>query len=157
MTVYNIEKMKKSFKHVFLIFLIISLAVVFSNSASAEEFRFKSPSGPTLTAVADVAVDSSGNIYAVVEHNVIKFSPSGTVLLEIGSFGTGNGDFDSPFGIALDSSGNIYVLDTNNHRVQIFNSAGVFQSTFGTQGTGENQFMFPEGIAVNERWIQILC
>jgi len=70
----KIEKKKKNFKYVFLIFLITSLAVVFPDSASAEEFRFKIPSGLTLTDVRDVAVDSSGNIFAVVIYNQLTKS-----------------------------------------------------------------------------------
>jgi len=65
-----------------------------------------------------------------------------------GSFGTGNGQFNSPRGIAVGSGGNIYVADTNNNRVQIFDSSGAFQSTFGSFGTGNGQFNFPFGIAV---------
>ncbi|MGV2388293.1 MAG UNVERIFIED_CONTAM: hypothetical protein LVR29_08070 [Microcystis novacekii LVE1205-3] len=43
-----------------------------------------------------------------------------------------NGQFNRPYGIAVGSGGNIYVADTLNSRVQVFNSSGVFQSTFGT-------------------------
>ena len=43
-----------------------------------------------------------------------------------GSYGTGNGQFDLPLGIATDSSGNVYVTEKNNHRVQVFNSMGTY-------------------------------
>ncbi|MFM7791249.1 MAG: 6-bladed beta-propeller, partial [Microcystis panniformis] len=59
------------------------------------------------------------------------------------------GQFNSPFGIAVGSGGNIYVTDTNNRRVQIFNDRGVFQSTFGSLGSGNGQFSLPFGIAVD--------
>jgi DNA-binding beta-propeller fold protein YncE len=42
---------------------------------------------------------------------------------EFGSTGAANGQFSAPVGIALDASGNIYVVDTGNNRVQKFDSA----------------------------------
>jgi DNA-binding beta-propeller fold protein YncE len=42
----------------------------------------------------------------------------------------------------------IYVADSSNNRVQVFNSSGVFQSTFGSFGSGNGQFISPSGIAV---------
>jgi len=51
-----------------------------------------------------------------------------------GSEGSGNGQFMLPRGIAAGRGGNIYVADTDNNRVQVFNSSGVFQSAFGSQG-----------------------
>ena len=40
-----------------------------------------------------------------------------------GSSGTGDGEFATPVGIAVGSGGNIYVADTNNHRVQVFSQS----------------------------------
>ena len=53
-----------------------------------------------------------------------------------------------PYGIAVGSGGNIYVADTGNNRVQVFDPSGVFQSTFGSFGSGNGQFSDPYGIAV---------
>ena len=50
-----------------------------------------------------------------------------------GTFGAGNGQFNSPRDIAIDGSGNIYVADAGNNRVQKFNSAGSF--VWASQGT----------------------
>ena len=66
-----------------------------------------------------------------------------------GSFGSGDGQFSQPYGIALDSSGNIYVADFINNRIQKFNSTGVFVSKFGSGGSGDGQFGVPVGIAVD--------
>jgi streptogramin lyase len=68
-----------------------------------------------------------------------------------GSQGSGNGEFNFPSAIAVDSGGNIYVADTFNDRVQVFNPSGVFQSTFGSFGTGNGEFSSPYGIAVGSR------
>src|SRR5918998_1163259 len=54
-----------------------------------------------------------------------------------------DGQFGSPFGIAVDPSGNVYVADTNNNRIQKFTSNGGFVTKWGTQGTGDGQFDSP--------------
>jgi NHL repeat/6-bladed beta-propeller len=54
-----------------------------------------------------------------------------------------------PNSIAIDSSDNLYVLDTANNRVQKFNSALVFQSKFGSFGTADGQFKTPRGMALD--------
>ena len=103
----------------------------------------------------DVDVDSSGNLWVVDLGNnrIQKFNgSSGTYVSQFGSFCdvdsntsgcnasasgasvTGDGQFYSPKSIAIDSSDNIWVADTNNNRIQKFNSAGVFQMKFGSEG-----------------------
>ena len=66
-----------------------------------------------------------------------------------GTEGTGNGQFKSPDGIDADSSGNIYVADFYNDRIQKFNSAGTFITKWGTSGTGNGQFKYPSGVATD--------
>ncbi|HET7485864.1 MAG TPA: SMP-30/gluconolactonase/LRE family protein [Solirubrobacterales bacterium] len=66
-----------------------------------------------------------------------------------GSEGTGNGQFKGPNGIAIDASGNLWVVDTKNNRVQELNSKGEYLTKFGTSGTGNGQFKNPNGIAID--------
>jgi streptogramin lyase len=61
--------------------------------------------------------------------------------------GSGAGQFASPLGIAVDSSGNVWVADTNNNRIQEFNSSGGWIRTIGTSGSGDGQFKRPSGVA----------
>ncbi len=70
-------------------------------------------------------------------------------VAQFGASTTANGQFYNPHGITIDSTGNIYVVDTLNHRVQKFNSSGVYQSQFGSYGSGDGQFYEPRGIAVD--------
>lgn len=65
-----------------------------------------------------------------------------------GSSGTGNGNFDGPWGVAVDSSGNVYVTDTLNNRVQKFDSSGNFLTSWDTYGGGFS-LSSPHGIAVD--------
>src|SRR5207253_3765209 len=66
-----------------------------------------------------------------------------------GRKGTGNGEFDSPTGIAVDGSGNILVADTNNGRIEKFSPTGTFLSTIGSKGSGHGQLGEPNGIAID--------
>lgn len=55
----------------------------------------------------------------------------------------------APSGITQDASGNLWVVDTNNNRVQKFTSAGTYSAKYGTSGTGNGNFAAPLGIAFN--------
>ena len=58
------------------------------------------------------------------------------------------GDFNNPHAVALDSSGNAYVLDSGNNRVQKFNADGNFILQRGSAGSTDGKFNNPQGIAV---------
>jgi DNA-binding beta-propeller fold protein YncE len=76
-------------------------------------------------------------------------APSYMFLRKWGSKGNGDGQFNFPTGIAVDNSGNLYVADKENHRVQKFSSEGAFLLKWGREGTGKGQFYFPIGVAVD--------
>ncbi len=59
------------------------------------------------------------------------------------------GDFSAPTNVAVDADGNVYVTDTLNSRVEIFDADGHFISTFGKPGDGPGYFFKPKGIAVD--------
>ncbi|MBI5559815.1 MAG: SBBP repeat-containing protein [Deltaproteobacteria bacterium] len=69
--------------------------------------------------------------------------------LKWGSYGTGNGQFNGPFDATVDSSGNVYVIDFFNNRVEKFDSNGGFITKWGVYGLGSGQLYFPRGIAVD--------
>jgi hypothetical protein len=103
-----------------------------------------------------IAVDSSGNVYVAdwVDNNIKKYSSTGALITQWGSFGAfynggGNGQFQDPDAIAVDSSGNVYVTDWGNSRIQKFSSAGVYITQWGLGGSGNGQFNGPAGIAVD--------
>jgi sugar lactone lactonase YvrE len=74
----------------------------------------------------------------------------GTNLTTYGTQGSGTGQFYGAYGIALDSSGRIYVADTYNSRiVRIDDFAGTNWTTFGTYGSGDGQFNNPNAISID--------
>ena len=83
---------------------------------------------------------------ATPEFTSLPQSPSNTFQ---GGKGTGNGQFNSPTGIAVDPNGNVLVADTGNGRIEKFSATGAFLSILGTKGGGQGQFRAPNGIAVD--------
>ena len=65
-----------------------------------------------------------------------------------GSLGSGPGQFRAPKGLAIDADGNIYVADSQNHRIQMLDANGHFLREWGGEGNGTGQFKEPWGIAV---------
>lgn len=97
-----------------------------------------------------IAVDERGTVYVSDYYDRIQaFDSSGRFLLQWGSNGTGDGQFDFPTGMAVDGRGMIYVGDAGNHRVQKFDRHGHFLRQWGHQGSGDEEFMYPSGIAAN--------
>jgi tripartite motif-containing protein 71 len=74
--------------------------------------------------------------------------PAFEFLASIGSAGSGNGQLSYPRGIAVDASGNIWVADDGNNRVQKFNSKGEYLAKFGTKGSGNGQLNLPTDVAI---------
>jgi len=59
------------------------------------------------------------------------------------------GDFSKPTGLAVDQDGNLYVCDTMNNRIEIFDADGKFISTYGKNGDGAGYFSRPKGVAID--------
>jgi DNA-binding beta-propeller fold protein YncE len=66
-----------------------------------------------------------------------------------GSSGSGNGEFQNPWGVAIDDTGNVYVSEYNGHRIQKFDGLGNYLAQWGSFGTGDGEFQYPAGIAVD--------
>ena len=108
-----------------------------------------------MVSPSGIAVGPSGDIYATdgfpdrTNTMVQRFNSSGVFQNAWGTQGGGNGQFQSPGGVAVDSAGDVYVIDSGNHRVQKFNSTGTFITKWGSNGSGDGQFGTPQGITVD--------
>jgi streptogramin lyase len=121
--------------------------------------RFYNPGG--------VTVDGSGNVYVADTYNntIRKVTPAGVVTTLAGTAGVGGSAdgtgaaarFSTPYGVAVDGSGNVYVADTNNSTIRKITPAGVVSTLAGNagawgsaDGTGAGaRFNYPQGVAVD--------
>jgi sugar lactone lactonase YvrE len=62
---------------------------------------------------------------------------------------TSPGDFAKPTGLAVDKDGNLYVCDTLNDRIEVFDADGNFIQAYGKNGDGPGYFARPKGITVD--------
>lgn len=134
----------------------------------------------------DVAVDSMNRIITTVTNETVQvFDSNGNAIFTFGSscdFETsngcvdpdgpgcrelGDGQFEAPFGVAIDAEDRIYIADRDNQRIQVFNSSGGFLGKFGSKcdlqnGTscidpdgggpleiGDGQFIAAERVAID--------
>ena len=72
-------------------------------------------------------------------------------------YGSGPLQFDWPQGIAVSTSGHVYVCDTDNHRIQVLNPDLTFSHMFGENGRGPGQFAHPHGIAIDSQDTMYVC
>jgi len=109
---------------------------------------------------AGIAIDNNENVYVLdyLNHRIQKFSSEGHFITKWGSAGTGNGQFKFPpvqgyattwCGIGIDASGNIYISDSGNNRIQKFTPKGQFIRKLGSSGSEDGQFNLPTGIAID--------
>jgi len=81
---------------------------------------------------------------------VAQIPKSYSFVKSFGSEGSDDGQFTGPSHITVDEqTGNIYVPDQDNHRVQVFDENGVFLFKFGSKGKADGQFNKPTGVAIS--------
>ena len=66
-----------------------------------------------------------------------------------GNYGYGNGQFRSAVGVAVDGSGNVYVAEYDNNRIQKFSASGAYITQWGSLGSGDGQFQSARDVAVD--------
>ncbi len=130
-----------------------------STDATGSAARFKQPVG--------VAVDTAGNVFVAdfSNHTIRKVTSAGVVTTLAGSAGSfGSTDatgsaarFKNPWGVTVDTAGNVFVGDYTNHLIRKVTSAGVVTTLAGTAGSSGStdatgsaaRFKQPIGVAVD--------
>jgi trimeric autotransporter adhesin len=145
---------------------------VITTIAGSGSLGYSGDGGPATSAQlaypCGLAFDAAGDIYiADSGNNVIREITNGTISTVYGTntrgyagdFGQGiAAEFYSPLGLAMDSSGNLYISDSGNNVIRVISSAGVINTSAGIEEPGYSgdggiataaQFMYPKGIALD--------
>lgn len=134
-----------------------------SDAVLARVFRFTMDGALTgeveakLVRPAGLAYDAARRRLHVVDtgaHAVLTFETVGDalrLLRTIGRRGTVAGDFNFPTHATVDREGRLYVVDSMNHRVQIFGPEGKPLGGFGRAGDGTGDFSKAKAVALDAR------
>ena len=146
------------------ILLTIFLLLCCHGNSLAQGYAFKfAIGGGFVDAPQGVVYDKNGNLYVAMygTNRVQKFDPSGNLLFSLGAgyngvagfptqAGSQNGQMANPTALAIDKTGNLFVSDYGNNRIQKFDPAGNFLLKFGgSYGSANGQLYSPGGIAVD--------
>jgi sugar lactone lactonase YvrE len=86
------------------------------------------------------------------EHRIRVYDGrSGKHLFDFGKRGTGNGEFNLPRDVTLAADGKLYVVDSGNFRIQVFDPSGGFIRAFGSIGRQFGNFARPREVAVDRQ------
>ena len=99
--------------------------------------------------ILEIAIGASFYYATVKRNTVIKMDTKGNILKSIGKRGSLPGEFNIVNGIAL-KDGELYVCDTGNDRVQVFDEDLNFIRSMGTYGPGRNYLSKPDNIVFDE-------
>ncbi len=127
--------------------------------------QFKEPKAIAVTASGTIFVVDAGNNRIEKFNEKGEFSSTfgfgvsnGEAKLQTcikatecraGLAGSGNGQLSEPRGIAVSTTGHVWVADPGNSRIQEFGESGEFLAKVGSNGPGNGQFEEPKGIAID--------
>lgn len=113
--------------------------------AIGREGELENPSG--------LAIDRERQLLYVADakkHQVFCYSSTdGSVVRTIGRRGVEPGEFNFPTNLSVDRQGRLYVADTLNFRVQVFDASGALLKTIGEQGNGPGRLNRAKGVGVD--------
>lgn len=115
-----------------------------SSGAYASTISYQTSDDGNIISPNGIAADSAGNIYVaeINGHRVEKFSSAGTFVSRLGN--VSDPEFQAAWDLDLDADGNIYVLDSSNDRIQVYDPS----YTPITQFSGSGESAIVDGIAV---------
>ena len=106
--------------------------------------RFINPRG--------VAITPDNFILVSDNHNIQKISMDGDCVASVGEYGSGRRQFYTPDGITISPiTGQVYIADWFNHRIQVLNPDLTFSHSFGKEGSANGRFQFPRDIAIDSQ------
>ncbi len=125
------------------------LSAVMSTFVGSGDFAMNWPEGIALDVPNSrlVVADTKNHRIVLLDVNLATGALSGNSFF--GTQGSGSVQFQSPYGVAVDILGDIYVADTYNHRVQKLTPDGLSYGYIGEAGNENGQFFLPKGLCVD--------
>ena len=107
--------------------------------------KFSSPHSVAITPDKFILVSDESN-------SIQKISMDGYLIASVGEKGSGPLQFNFPVGIAISPiTGQVYIADLFNHRIQVLNPDLTFSHSFGSRGSANGQFQHPRDIAIDSQ------
>ena len=110
--------------------------------------------GYGLSQPRGVAITPDNFILVSDDHRIQKISMDGDCVASVGRRGSGSGrrQFNNPDGITISPiTGQVYIADCYNHRIQVLNPDLTFSHSFGKGGSTNGQFQYPHDIAIDSQ------
>ena len=100
-----------------------------------------------------------GFILVTDRHRLQKLTFEGDCVKSVGSRKSGNGplQFNDPIGITVHpTTGQIFIADADNHRIQVLNNDLTYSRSFGSNGSSPEQFYYPYDVTFdNEGYLYV--
>lgn len=149
----------------------IDSAGIITTIAGTAAWGFSGDGGPAILAKfrnpRSIAVDGTGNLFVADSGNnrIRKIAPDGIITTVAGSSMTGGFSGDGgaaisaklwgPQGVAVGSTGNLYIADTNNYRVRMVDVSGVIRTIAGNGSDGYDGYDYDEDHAEDARTVPL--
>jgi DNA-binding beta-propeller fold protein YncE len=106
---------------------------------------------PNASMPSDLAVAPGGDIYLVdgLNNRIIVVDRNGHWRFEFGGYGKGSGRFNRPLGIDISGDGTVFVADSGNARIQVFDPGGRFIRMFSVRSPSDRQTPEPVDVAAS--------
>ncbi len=136
-----------------ILFIVLSLIAVPGVSYALEciNTKFLFDIKPGANQPSDIAIAPNGDMYLVdgVNNRIIVIGKDGTWKFDFGSEGTDKGKFSHPVGIDISDKGKVFIADSGNHRIQVFDFKGNFLSMFTIKTSTDKHSPDPVDIIVS--------
>ena len=114
-------------------------------------FNLKGPSKKFLHKTDAFFVLDNGSIIASLpETKEVALMDKEGKKKTFSRYGKEQGQINKPLGFSADKKGRIFIADTGNSRIQIFNAEGGFENMFGEKGSNEGKFSAPQNLILNK-------
>ncbi|SLM29560.1 exported hypothetical protein [Desulfamplus magnetovallimortis] len=131
--------------------------VITSFDVGNTDEAYHNDTGNNVITGMDIAPDGTIYIIGIIDNipMVAGYDLQGNRVVFWGGEGTNNGRFSTangtpPADVAVDQSGDIWVADTGNNRLQRFDNKGFWKETFGEQGSAPGKFSVIRGITFDQ-------